>query len=745
MPTTRWQSPSFDAVLVPHIGPLEFAVAFLPSRYDPWVVVTSFLIAAFASYVALDLAKRVRTQEQGVAQAWWAFGSLAMGTGIWCMHFVGMLALSLPIAIGFDHLATLASWVAAVLVSAVALYVASRGTLRWHRLALGSLAMGAGICAMHYIGMASLDMSPAIVWDPLLIAISAAIAVGASAAALTIFFWLRSVHSRHGVLYQVVAALIMGAAISGMHYTGMAAARFPVGTVCLSAGALGGDSLGALLTLASIGMLATTLLTSTLDARMQSRTALLAGSLEQANAQLHAANEELRQQAFLDPLTSLPNRSLFEDRLAHAARRSERAQLQPSGQGGERLAVLFVDLDGFKPINDSLGHSAGDQILRQAAARLLLGARKSDTLARIGGDEFVLLMEGAVDQNDCVAVARRLVEVLATPFEVAGRQVQISGSVGVAVFPDHGQADKLVSHADAAMYAAKRAGGNTFALFAAHMDAGAAEQLSLQNDLRHAIELGQLQLHYQPKIAGVSGQIRGVEALLRWSHPQRGMVSPEVFVAIAERFGMINSLGDWVIDEACRQIEEWADAGIRMRVAINLSVHQLRGDLLVEQLQAALARHHVEASQLLCEITESAAMEDIKATQGAFDGLARMGVFLSIDDFGTGYSSLSYLRQLPAKQLKIDRSFVREHGEDARAIVDAVINLAHSLGLTVVAEGVETAGQRNILLALGCDELQGYFFARPMPPQALTAWIMGYKPDDAPDFSPSVMQSLDAA
>jgi EAL domain-containing protein (putative c-di-GMP-specific phosphodiesterase class I) len=276
------------------------------------------------------------------------------------------------------------------------------------------------------------------------------------------------------------------------------------------------------------------------------------------------------------------------------------------------------------------------------------------------------------------------------------------------------------------------------------MDAGATDQLSLQNDLRRAIELNQLALHYQPKIDGRTGQIRGVEALLRWNHPTRGPVSPAVFIPLAERFGLIGVIGNWVINESCRQIEAWADAGMRMRVAINLSVHQLREEDLVARITDALHRHGIEPSQLLCEITESIAMEDIATTQRAFDDLSRLGVFLSIDDFGTGYSSLSYLRRLPAQQLKIDRSFVGDlaSSSDARAIVDAVVRLAHALGLKVVAEGVETVGQRDILLELGCDELQGYFFARPMPAADLLAWALSQGPDGNSDFSPSVMQEL---
>ena len=724
-------------------------MAYLTPRYDLWVMATSILLACFASFVALDLAKRARAKDGRVARTWWIAGSFAMGTGIWAMHFVGMLAFSLPLALGYTRLLTFGSWGAAVAVSGVALFVAGRGTLTPRRLAGGALAMGAGICAMHYTGMAALDMVPGIVWRWDLVALSAAIAVAASAAALLIFFWLRRASPKRNLAYQITAAIVMGLAISGMHYTGMAAARFSKGTVCLSADALGGDSLGTLVLLASAAMLAVTLFTSILDARMQDKTARFADSLrvanaqqlEAANAQLRAANEELQRRVDVDALTGLPTRRLFEDRLAHAIARSERTEGSIAARDKHRLAVLFINLDRFRSVNDSLGHAAGDIVLEQAASRLRSTARNSDTVARVGGDGFLVLMEDVASVADCETLARRLIEALERPFDVLNRQVEISGSVGIAVYPDHGQRDKLAAHAEAAMHVAKRLGGGTFALFESKMEAGALEQVSLLNDLRHAIELGQLSLHYQPKIDGQRGQIRGVEALLRWHHPQRGMVSPVVFIAIAERSGLIVGLGNWVIDEACRQMQAWADVGVRMRVAVNVSAHQLRKNDLVGHIQQALDRHQVEASQLLCEITESVAMEDIKSTQRVFEGLERIGVYLSIDDFGTGYSSLSYLRQLPAKQLKIDRSFVNdlESSRDARAIVDAVTRLAHALGLLVVAEGVETAGQRDILLELGCDELQGYFFAKPMPADALLAWAVGRKPEGAVDFSPSVV------
>jgi diguanylate cyclase (GGDEF)-like protein len=705
-------------------------MSFLSSSYNPWVVLASLAIATFASYVALDLAKRVRTADRRIAMAWLVGGSVAMGSGIWSMHFIGMLAFSLPIALGYTKVFTLLSWCAAVGVSAIALWVASQGLLTWQRLVGGASAMGLGICVMHYLGMGALDMAPGIVWDPRLVAASAGIAIAASAAALQIFFWLRDCDRRSALRHQVLAALVMGVAICGMHYTGMAAASFPGDSICLSANDLSGTRLGLLVAVSSLLLLLLTLLTSMLDARLQ-------GSLNRANLKLKSANEELRRHAFIDPLTGLANRLLFEDRLMRALLRRER---QADRKGG-KIAVLFVDLDGFKPVNDQYGHAVGDEVLKEVARRLQAAAREADTVARIGGDEFVVLMEDIGHATDGSALGACICEDVARPVRLGDRNISISASVGIVIHPDQGDRSSLLANADAAMYAAKRAGGNTCALFEAHMDAHARDQLSLQADLRRAIELRQLQLYYQPKVDGVSGHIHGVEALLRWNHPQRGQVSPAIFIPLAERFNLINALGNWVLEEACRQMNAWADDGIRMRVAINLSVHQLREADLVERIDRALRRHAIEPSQLLCEITESVAMEDIKSTQQAFDGLARIGVFLSIDDFGTGYSSLSYLRQMPASQLKIDGSFVAdlETSKDAKAIVSAVIRLAHELGLRVVAEGVETAGQRDILVALGCDELQGFFLARPMPAAALEAWTEGRKPEGAADFSPSVM------
>ncbi|HSU22491.1 MAG TPA: EAL domain-containing protein [Variovorax sp.] len=695
---------------------------YLPTSHDPWIVATSLLIATLAAFVALDLAQRVRRSDDRLDKVWWAVGSLAMGTGIWAMHFVGMLGFSLPIRLGFAGNLTLASWAVAVAASSIALWVSSRRDFSIRRLGVASLAMGAGICAMHYAGMAALDMAPGIVWDRGTVALSAVIAVGTSAAAMGIFALVRQRQERRlGV--QLLAALVMGLAVCGMHYTGMAAASFPVGSVCLSADALSGSGLTGLVVVAACLLLGGTLFTSLLEARLQVVARRLSSSLEETNARLQSANAELSRRAFTDALTGLPNRVLFEDRLNHALRRMARAnQLQIE----ERIAVLFIDLDGFKPVNDTFGHIAGDRILSATADRLRALAREGDTVARIGGDEFLVLLEGIQDSAACAQAANAILASLSQPFDVLDRQVQIACSIGIVIHPLEGEADKLIANADAAMYAAKRTGGGNYAIFESHMGTDANTQLELQSDLRRAVDLGQFELYYQPKVDGATGRVDGVEALVRWNHPQRGRLAPLEFIGLAERFGVIVRLGDWIIDEACRQIAAWRDDGLHLNVAVNLSVLQLRESGLAQRIGAALQRHGVPAERLMCEITESVAMEDIAATQRTFQGLEAIGVFLSIDDFGTGYSSLSYLRQLPARQLKIDRSFIADLDlrADARPVVQAVIQLAHALGLRVVAEGVERQAQHDILAALGCDEFQGFLYARPMTALDMAGWTL---------------------
>lgn len=414
-----------------------------------------------------------------------------------------------------------------------------------------------------------------------------------------------------------------------------------------------------------------------------------------------------------DGLTGLPTRPRFERALSVAAK--------VATGGRHRLAVLFIDLDGFKPVNDTFGHTCGDRVLEEIGSRLLRLAQRDTVAARIGGDEFVLLMPRVGRTEEPAAMARRVIDALSQPVKVEGREIGISCSVGIAMFPDGCGPAKLIARADAAMYAAKRQGGSRLAFYSPEMDVNVEKNFDLVRDLRRAFKAHQLELWYQPKIDARSGKVTAAEALLRWRHPERGLLMPGEFIELAERFGLISTLGDWVILAACRQARHWRERGLRMRVAINLSAHQMRQADLADRIASALEHYRIDPSLLTCEITETAAMEDTQATQETFRRLGVLGVHLSIDDFGTGHSSLSYLRKLPAEELKIDRSFIvdLEHSDDARAVVDAVIKLSHALGLKVVAEGVENTRQQEILVTLGCDQLQGFLFAKPMSGRAL--------------------------
>ena len=485
-----------------------------------------------------------------------------------------------------------------------------------------------------------------------------------------------------------------------------------------AAGAAGLVSLGAAMSAPAGAPAATAAAPWPLMAGLVAVGLLMRMVLKHAARAASGARARSKRATAVDGLTGLPTRLVLEKQLHVAARKCDAR--------GTRLAVLFIDLDGFKPVNDNFGHSSGDRVLEQVGHRLQEFARAGSVAARVGGDEFLLLVIGAGTEEAMGQLAAKLIEVLSRPYVIDEREVNISCSVGIAMYPGNCRASKLIARADAAMYAAKRAGGSRFDFYSPEMDADRRKNFDMLRELREALANDELELYYQPKIDARSGKVTAAEALLRWKHPTRGLMLPARFIPLAERSGLIVPLGNWVIEAACKQARAWRDKGLRMRVAINLSAHQMRQDDIVDRIAQALTRYRIHPSLLTCEITESAAMEDTAATQLTFRRLGELGAHLSIDDFGTGYSSLSYLRQLPAEELKIDASFVKDldHSADARAVVDAVVKLAQALGLKVVAEGVETVRQQRTLVQLGCDELQGYLFAKPMTARALLLWAI---------------------
>jgi diguanylate cyclase len=670
-------------------------------------------------------AHKARSTDPITAYGWWAAAALTGGCGLWASQYLALSGVELPVDVMFRPATVGLAWLTSVVGVSLVLGMGrmpGRESLRLVSQALALTLLWAGLymLARNSLGVRPLLGLAALPFE------AAGVVFLASLIGLALMFDSRAdalgpFEVRQWVaacLFGLVAGMAQEIALSGLQFKLDSPVR-PDATVDVSTMWLMEAASTVALMLGLFGAL--------VDARAHGRNTALASSLSDAN-------RRLREQALADPLTRLPNRLMFEERLDHS--------LACASDEPGALAVLFVDLDGFKPINDSFGHVAGDAVLREVGKRLLGITRQTDLAARVGGDEFLLLVDKPGTNADAALVAQRVLQAINLPYTLPnGVEVNLSCSVGIVMYPEHGPGQKLIANADAAMYAAKRAGGSTYAFFEPSMELDARVQLELQHDLRAAIENNQLELYYQPKVHALSGQITGVEALARWHHPVRGLIMPAQFIPVAERFGLIGALGNWVIEEACRQVRDWLNVGLRMRVAVNLSMHQLRQEDLVPRIRRALERYRIDASLLTFEITESVAMED--TTVRAFGELAGVGVSLSIDDFGTAYSNFAALRKLPARQLKIDRSLFADIHEssDALAVVDAMIKMAHALGLKVVAEGVETERPRDLLLAMNCDEFQGYLYARPMSAKMLTLWAMdesGAVATEKVDFRPSI-------
>ena len=954
--------------------------------YNAWLVGLSYLIAVVASFTALDLGSRVSLSSGRAARAWLIGGALAMGLGIWSMHFVGMLAFHLGIPLAYDVPITLVSLVPAVAASALALAAIRRGDVGRRALMLSALLVGSGIVAMHYTGMAAIRMQPPIEYDAVLVAASALIAVAASYIALSIAFRTRAQMTTNVVKSRIGAALVMGAAICGMHYTGMAATEFAPDSVCIST-PLGVDPvwLAGLVGGGSFLVLTMTLMTSIFDARLGDQNARMAERLRSANARLHDRAEALAermtsnlreseervravvdsaldciiamdaqgrvldfnpaaertfriaradiiganladkiippayrerhakgierylgtgQAAFLgrrieivairadgsefpielavtattiggEPVFTAHLRDLTARRLAEESLRLRGLAIESSVNGilivnqrdpdcpieyanpafrritgysseeilgcnfqsllrttddaatatvreglragnevrvllrssrkdgslfwndlfiapvlddqgamthsviivhdvsdsvahqeelhrlanydvltglpnrvmfGERLAriiaaalpsrrpffVLFADIDQFKFVNDSLGHAAGDDLLRGVAARLKSCLREEDFIARLGGDEFVIVLTRVEPSDDAIAtIVNRLLATVAEPMTIAGHKLRVTCSIGVSRFPDHGvEAGDLLKNADAAMYLAKRSGRNNSQSFTRELSSVISERNVLQSSLGGALERGEFLLHYHPQVDLASGRVVGLEALLRWNHPARGLTGPSAFIALAEETGAIVPIGEWVLRTACRQMVLWDEAGFPpLSISINVSVRQLQQKGLVEAVAATLESTGLAAERLELELTESLFARETEQAIGILHALRALGVRLSIDDFGTGYSSLGYLKHLPISRLKIDQSFVRNiQGDQGNAaIARTIITLGQSLGLEVLAEGVETKAERDWLQGAGCELAQGYVFSRPMDASAMTELIKTFR------------------
>jgi diguanylate cyclase (GGDEF)-like protein len=719
--------------------------------YDPWLVVLSFTIAVFASYVALNLATRVAAvRDAKAAQHWLAGGALSMGTGIWSVHFIGMLAVQLPVPVTHDAALAALSLLVGIAASGLALKIVSGGALRWSQLLLAGTAMGGGIAALHAIGVASMRMQPAVTHDPWLFLTSVLIAIVASTVALTTSFQAPAATVWGAFRSKLGGAALMGAGITGMHYTAMAAAIIAPGSVGL-AGPQQVDHfwLGAIIGAFVFVLLGATLVISACDAHFGRRSAAYARDMRTANAALQAQAEELSRFNLLlqsevkermrsekeiqylahhDTLTTLPNRRLFSKHLVHAIRQGRRYS--------KTLAVLLIDLDRFKSINDTMGHDVGDLLLQDLGRRLGQCLRAGDVLARLGGDEFVVLLPELQEPSGAAAVADMILTVVSKPLMARGQEFHVTASIGISTFPDDGKNEQtLMKHADIAMYRAKDAGKNKFRFYSDQPDSAALDRLSLETRLRQAVDRGEFELHYQPKVDLITGQVVGVEALLRWRQPQLGSVSPADFIPVAEETGLIVEIGKWVLETACRQGAAWHKLGYgQLGIAVNLSARQLADDRLADDVAAIIERSAMDPSCLELEITESVVMRDVGKALTTLRMLKAMGIRFALDDFGTGHSSLSILKQFPIDTLKIDGAFVKGIPSDQKdnGIAEAIIAMGRSLEMTVVAEAVETAEQVAFLRARACHQFQGYYFSAAVTADKLETMLHAQRTAAAP-------------
>ena len=943
------------------------------TSYDLWLVALSIVMAIFASFTALGLVSRIPHIPAEKSRRWLIGGAFAMGTGIWTMHFIGMLAFHLPIPLAYDVGITALSLGIAVAGSALALYLVRHGINSQWALQFSALFMASAICAMHYTGMAALRMSPPIQYSVALVGLSFLIAYLASIFALSVAFRTKSPPLLFS-MKNLLGALLLGIAIAGMHYVGMSAASFNPNSLCLAARTgLSGSQLVVVVTSATLVVLLSTIVLLVYDLRLAEQHAFMVATLKQQNTLLLQRAEEMAESmtmqiregaqrdhllaaiaeqsgeaivtvdfsqritswnraaeqmfgysaaemvgnpltglipawgtsgfpefdpithlhyapplrtksggiifvhvtasslkdgsgsdtgtilvlrnvteekhaqdqlllwsqvyqnsgeaivitdsrnqivsvnkaftritgyeadevighspqilssgrhgpefyqamwhcisehnywkgeiwnrrkdgavypewltittlknsqdqisnyiaiftdittfkeneariqhlAHHDILTGLPNRLLLNDRLeqalAHAYRRNN------------KVGILFIDLDRFKIINDTLGHHIGDLLLKEVAERLKNAVRVDDTVSRQGGDEFILILQDVSHADDVAHIAQKFVDTLSEEYHIENEVLRVTPSIGISLYPDDGNdIDTLIKSADTAMYHAKDKGRANFQFFTEKLNRDLAETLELEQALRQAVKNSDFMMYFQPLIRLSDDQVIGAEALIRWRHPEKGLIPPDRFIPLAEESNLIEPIGDWVLEQAAMQLATWSKGPYaHLQLSINISTRQLDNPDFSDRLAAVLERHAVEPGRLKVEITETGIMSDVVRSNQHLVSLAQMNIGIAVDDFGTGYSSLNYLKRLPIDELKIDRSFVRDLTTDYsdERISRAIISLAHNLYMQVVAEGIETAEQAAFLKEMDCDYGQGYYYSKPLPPDEFMAYL----------------------
>lgn len=662
---------------------------YMEGSYNYYIVALSVVIAILASYSALSITSKISDSNGKIRLFWLLAGALVMGIGVWSMHFVGMLAFHLHAMVKYDIWLTMLSMAASVISSFIAFYITMPRHVNLYALAVGGFIMGSGIVVMHYTGMEAMVMPLDLIYDRTLWILSAIIALVASYAALFLFIRFRNQPSSSWLKW--LSAIIMGFAICGMHYTGMKAAKFYGHTDVALDNHSSNIDLFLLygVTVTIFIMLFVSWVAMFFDRHM------------------------LEKLAYHDSITGLPNRN-------------EMNRFFEKNIGNENIGVLFLDLDQFKAINDTLGHHIGDLLVQEVGKRLSRFIRSDQQAFRIGGDEFLFILNRC-DKERSVQLAKQILQTIKEVFRIDGNELYITGSIGISI----GSIQKtdrsiLLRTADTAMYKAKKLGKNQYCVYTDEMGVQEVRKMELEKDLQRALEQQQFFIEYQPKWNVKTNRLYGFEALMRWQHPRLGLVNPGEFIPIAEETGLIIPMTRWTLEEACRQCSIWQSQGIQQPVSVNLSARLFQTDSLTEQVAQVLQKVKLEPGMLELEITESMVIYDINEIVRQLNEIRRMGVRVSMDDFGTGYSSIGLLDQIPIDALKLDRLFTKDlETPSKRAIIHAIILMAENLHLDVIAEGVENEEHIEFLTKLGCHVMQGFFYGKPMKSEDIKLWMSG--------------------
>lgn len=649
---------------------------YIEGTYNIYIVALSVIIAVLASYSALNIAAKISNANGKMKYFWLFSGSFVMGSGVWSMHFIGMLAFEIHANMDYDASLTLLSMIASVLSSFIAFYITMPQIVDMKRLILGGFTMGSGIVAMHYIGMEAMIMPMELSYDKGLLLLSVVIAFIASYAAL--FLFLRFKNQRTASWLKWLSAIIMGTAICGMHYTGLKAARFHSHSH-LTENTQGID----LFLLYSVLITTLFILFISWGAMFFDRNVL-------------------EKMAYQDAITGLPNRN-------------EMNKFFDTFIGNETIGVLFIDLDKFKVINDTIGHDMGDLLISEVGARLQQFIRKDQRVFRIGGDEFLLVVKHC-DEKWAEQLAKEILLSIKDVYRIEGNELYITASIGISIGTiTSSNRFTLLKAADMAMYRAKKSGKNRYCLYNNALGLEEVRKMELEKDLQSALENNQFYIVYQPKWNVKTNCLYGFEALLRWEHPRLGVISPAEFIPITEETGLIVPITKWILEKVCHQCITWQTQGELQPVSVNLSNRLFQSGRLKEMVQNALEKANLKPHLLELEITESMVFYDVEDIILQLDSIRALGVRVSMDDFGTGYSSIGLLDRMPIDTLKLDRLFTNDLDTPRkRAIMNAIIVMADDLQLDLIAEGVENEEHIESLTQLGCYLVQGYFYGKPM-------------------------------